>query len=86
MLSDGVILCMAIPTLLANLKNCCKSSSGKSGAIPHTAQIWHPIWFPDTYMEQGCLQTVVSEQLARTMDVISAKPGETSWSCVQIHA
>ncbi|GBM20707.1 hypothetical protein AVEN_105945-1 [Araneus ventricosus] len=70
MLSDSVIL----PILLVKLKNCCKSSSGKSGAIPHTAQIWHPIWFPDTYMEQGCLQTVVSEQLARTMDDTSNVP------------
>ncbi|GBO23818.1 hypothetical protein AVEN_79144-1, partial [Araneus ventricosus] len=28
--------CMAIPKLLAKLKNCCESSSGKSEATPHT--------------------------------------------------
>ncbi|GBM56250.1 hypothetical protein AVEN_101532-1 [Araneus ventricosus] len=43
--------CMAISILLAKLKNWWNISSGKSGA-PHTAQIWHPIWVPNTHMEQ----------------------------------
>ncbi|GBM29975.1 hypothetical protein AVEN_167449-1 [Araneus ventricosus] len=48
--------CMTIPIMLAKLKNCFKSSSGKSGATPHPAQIWHPIWVQNTYLGQGSLQ------------------------------
>ncbi|GBN10838.1 hypothetical protein AVEN_132556-1 [Araneus ventricosus] len=56
MLSDGIILCTTMPgsILLAKLKNCRKSSSGKS----YTAQIWHPILFPNAYLEQGSFQTL----------------------------
>ncbi|GBN91721.1 hypothetical protein AVEN_269969-1 [Araneus ventricosus] len=46
---------MAIPILLAKLKNGCESSGGKSGA-----QIRHPICVPNTYLEQGSLQTVMA--------------------------
>ncbi|GBL94753.1 hypothetical protein AVEN_244738-1 [Araneus ventricosus] len=50
---------MTIPIVLAKLENCCKSSSGKSGAYPHRAQIWHLIRVPNTYLEQGSLQTMM---------------------------
>ncbi|GBM12127.1 hypothetical protein AVEN_39467-1 [Araneus ventricosus] len=69
--------CMTIPRLLAKLKNCCKSSCGKSGATfgPDLA----PNWAPNTYIEQGSLQTVMSKQPPRTgskgRDVISTKLG-----------
>lgn len=47
MLSDGVIHLHdnASPILLAKLKNCCKSSRGKTGLSLHTAQIWCPAIF-----------------------------------------
>ncbi|GBM99592.1 hypothetical protein AVEN_261893-1 [Araneus ventricosus] len=48
--------CMTTPILFPKLKNCRKGSSGKSGATAHTAQIWYPIWVPNTYLEQGSLQ------------------------------
>ncbi|GBM68131.1 hypothetical protein AVEN_176299-1 [Araneus ventricosus] len=66
---------MALPILLVKLKTCCKNPSGKSEATPHTSQIWHRIWIPNTHLGQGSLQTVMWKQLPRTgsigRDVIS---------------
>ncbi|GBL89725.1 hypothetical protein AVEN_104668-1 [Araneus ventricosus] len=39
----GMLMTMRGPILLVKLKNCCKSSSGKSGATLRTAQIWQPL-------------------------------------------
>ncbi|GBM35639.1 hypothetical protein AVEN_131913-1 [Araneus ventricosus] len=36
MLSEGVSSCMTVTVLLSELKNCCESSSGKSGATPYS--------------------------------------------------
>ncbi|GBO23371.1 hypothetical protein AVEN_19492-1, partial [Araneus ventricosus] len=77
MLSDGVILLNGSTILLAKLKNCCESSSGKSGVTPY---------IPDSAPNLGCKHLSgtrfpsesdvkrVAENWLKTQDIISAKP------------
>ncbi|GBN97504.1 hypothetical protein AVEN_162751-1, partial [Araneus ventricosus] len=61
--------------LLQKYKKEVQEPQGKSKSTPHTAHIWHLIWVPNTYLEQGSLQTVMWKQLPRTADMISTKAG-----------
>ncbi|GBN54224.1 hypothetical protein AVEN_87129-1 [Araneus ventricosus] len=79
MLSDGVILLHDNTHTARKTQELLQKFKWNSDATPHTTQIWHPIWVPNTYLEQGSLHTVMSKQLPRTgsmgRDVISTKPG-----------
>ncbi|GBO07883.1 hypothetical protein AVEN_155749-1 [Araneus ventricosus] len=87
MLSDSVVLLDGNTHAIRKTQELLKKFRWKVWSHPRTAQIWHPIWVPNTYLEQGSLQTAMWKKLPRTSsmgrDVISTKPGETSWSCDQ---
>ncbi|GBN04943.1 hypothetical protein AVEN_183213-1, partial [Araneus ventricosus] len=73
--------CMILPTLFANLMNCCESSSGKSGVS--TPPPYSPDSAPNLgsrnlsgtrFSSESDVKTVVENWL-NGQDVISAKPG-----------
>ncbi|GBM38717.1 hypothetical protein AVEN_252912-1 [Araneus ventricosus] len=74
MLSDGVILlCDNTHTARKAQELLQKFKCEDWSQPPHTVQIWPPIWFPNTYMEQGSFQTAMRKQMGS--DLISTKPG-----------
>ncbi|GBN57900.1 hypothetical protein AVEN_228740-1 [Araneus ventricosus] len=78
-----------IPILLAKLKNCCESSSGKSKATPYSPDSAPNLGSENLsgtrFSSDSDVKTVVENWL-NGQNVISAKPGSTIWSCFQINA
>ncbi|GBL96639.1 hypothetical protein AVEN_207802-1 [Araneus ventricosus] len=56
--------CLTVPVLLAKLKNCSESSSGKSGATPLQPRFATQSGFQTLNLEQGSLQTVIDVKIA----------------------